>query len=167
MSPSRRDILKLAAGLGLAGTVPTSAERVAAMQALDTVVSANPLLDPGTFASDVDGLIGGRNDEWWSVISPEYYAAYRRAEEAFEAMLPWLKDNEPVYRAYNEYTTAMLSFSLDAHESGIRHGAVFESLRRSVVGETTGCRTCWSFGLTKTGETCPTCGGTGTVALRP
>lgn len=160
-------MLKLAAGLGLAATAPTSAERVSAMHSLDAVVSENPLLDPGTFATDTDAYIGDHNDAWWSAISPETWAAYQQAERAFEAMLPWMRDNEPVYRAYNELSAATLSFALESHRSGIRQGAAFENLRRLVVGETTGCRTCWSVGLTKTGETCSTCGGTGTVAMKP
>lgn len=166
MSPSRRDILKLAAGLGLATTVPTSAERVAAMQSLDTVVSTHPLLDPGTFANDVDCRIGPAHDDWWVGINPERHATFRQAENRFEEMLPWMRQNELVWRAYNEYSSEMFNFVMESYAAGLKHGAAYENLRRSVVGEATGCRTCWSVGLTKTGETCPTCGGTGTVAMR-
>jgi hypothetical protein len=46
---------QLTSALGLAGTVPSSAERVAAMQLLDREVSSNDLLDPAGFAREVDG----------------------------------------------------------------------------------------------------------------
>jgi hypothetical protein len=44
-------------------------------------------------------------------------------------------------------------------------GAAFENLRRTVVGERTGCRTCWSAGITNDGATCVECGGSGVVAM--
>jgi hypothetical protein len=43
MTTTRRDLMKLASALGLAGTVPTMADRVAAMTHLNQRASANIL----------------------------------------------------------------------------------------------------------------------------
>jgi hypothetical protein len=50
---TRRDLIKLASALGLAGATPTMADRIAAMTQLNQRASANVLLDPGAFAVDL------------------------------------------------------------------------------------------------------------------
>jgi len=61
-----------------------------------------------------------------------------------------------------------------SYDAGIRHGAAYENLRRSVIGDLVQCRDCWGTGTVTWGmdipadehEVCASCGGSGTVALR-
>ncbi len=163
MSPSRRDILKLATGLGLAAAVPTSAERIAAMKALNVPVSETVLLDPGSFAQELYGTLANEHD-WFEGMDPEQHAKYVKAEHAFVTAIPWLKDHRPTKLLYNDYSNETFMFIMSAYYAGLRHGAAFENLRRSVVGDTALCHGCWGLGITNAGETC-SCGGTGTVAI--
>ncbi len=163
MSPTRRDILKLAAGLGLTAAVPTSAERVAAMKALNVPASDVALLDPGSFAQELDATLSNEHD-WFEGLDPTQHAKYVQAEHAFISAIPWLKDHRPTKLLYNEYSNETFNFIMSAYSSGLRHGAAFENLRRSVVGETAQCHVCWGLGINLAGETC-SCGGTGIVAL--
>jgi hypothetical protein len=69
MAPTRRDIVKLGAALGLGPIMPTGAERVAAMQVLNQPLSDDPRHEPGTFAVRADDLIGNVTDHWWKNIA--------------------------------------------------------------------------------------------------
>lgn len=153
MSPTRHDVLKIA-------------ECMAAMQLLEQDVSTRPLLDPATFASEVDGLLGGAlEDEWLSSINAKEHAAYVQAVEVVRREVTALSGPESM-RILGDWECAVFDFIMGAYSAGVRHGAAYENLRRSVVGETTTCRACRSVGITKDGNTCASCGGTGTVALR-
>ncbi len=166
MSPTRRDVLKIASALGLAGALPSTAERVAAVQLLDQEVSPKQVLDPATFASDVDGLLGGRLDaDWLGAISPTEHAIYAQAREALAAMVTKHNDAGEL-RAFWQYEESFFNLAMEGYYAGLRHGAAYENLRRAVVGEVVHCRDCWGVGATKHRDVCAACGGSGTVTLR-
>jgi DnaJ-class molecular chaperone len=52
------------------------------------------------------------------------------------------------------------------YQAGVRHGAAYEHLRRSVIGDLVQCRACIGLGATKQEDTCTSCGGTGVVTLK-
>jgi hypothetical protein len=171
---TRRDLVKIAAALGFAGTVPTTAERIAAAQVLDQDVSSRVMLDPGKFAREIhlstgNGEIG---NDWYGVLCPEESADYSQARTKLERVAESTGVN--LYRTVDDYDAAATSLYLAMYDAGLRHGAAYEHLRRSLVGETVTCTACWSTGMTYdegTGKThrntiCKTCGGTGTVAMK-
>ncbi len=163
---TRRDVIKLASALGLAGALPPTAERVAAIQLLEQEVSPTTVLDPAAFAAEADGILGGRLEgDWLGAINPTQHAAYARAIRDVRHEVAVL-DTREGYRAYGDWEAAVFNYIMGAYSAGIRHGAAYENLRRSVVGEVTACRICWSVGITEGGDVCATCGGTGTVALK-
>jgi len=83
MSPTRRDVIKLASALGLAGALPPTADRMAAIKVLEREVSPELVLDPAKFADEVDGILGGRlDDDWLLAISPTHHAAYVQAHSS-------------------------------------------------------------------------------------
>jgi RecJ-like exonuclease len=69
-------------------------------------------------------------------------------------------------RVFGDYEAAFFNFVMASYTAGIRHGAAYENLRRSVVGELIQCDACWGVGATEDRDVCAACGGTGTVALR-
>ncbi len=153
---TRRDVIKLASALGLAGAVPPTAERVAAIH----------LLDPAAFAARVDGILGGQmDDEWLRAINPVEHAAYVQARNRLQEAVT-VTDTEEGRRYYGDYEAAFFDFVMGACSAGIRHGAAYENLRRSVIGEVVQCKNCWGVGATKHRGLCGSCGGTGTVALK-
>lgn len=163
---TRRDLIKLTSALGLAGTLPTTAERVAALQILDQKGPSEILLNPGVFANEASLTLGYNarefDEKWVAAITPEEWAEYTQACNQLSNVLerhgiPWQEAGD-----FESAATALLLASYDA---GIRHGAAFENLRRSVVGEITGCPACIYTGLAKDGASCGICGGTGTVAM--
>ncbi len=163
---TRRDMIKLASALGIADALPSTAERVAAVQLLDQEVSANTLLDPGGFATRVDGILGGQmDDEWLRAINPVEHAAYVQARNRLQEAVT-VTDTEEGRRYYGDYEAAFFDFVMGACSAGIRHGAAYENLRRSVIGEVVQCKNCWGVGATKHRGLCGSCGGTGTVALK-
>ena len=95
---------------------------------------------------------------------PAQHAAYRQAQHGFESLVPW-HANQPLWHAYNAFLTEMFNFMMVSYETGVRHGAAYEQLRQSVVGDLRQCPTCRAVGVSPAGETCPECQGTGTVAL--
>lgn len=175
MSPTRRDILKLAAGLGLTGAIPTSAERIAAAEVLNQRISENPALDPAGFADEAQVLIGYHSgdelsNDWLGSIVPEERAGYERAQEAFLELEPHLRTeigtpitDDPRRAAFWNLADAMFLFAIRSYDAGVRHGAAYENLRRSVIGETKHCLRCQGGGVTRDGATCPACGGVGVV----
>jgi hypothetical protein len=86
---TRRDLIKLASALGLAGTMPPTAERIAALSLLDQTASARVALDPGKFADQMYGVLPGNgtadfDHDWYGAIAPEAHAAYRQAEQRLD-----------------------------------------------------------------------------------
>ncbi len=166
MSPTRREVLKLASALGLAGTAPSSAERVAAVQLLDRDVSPTTVLDSARFADKVDGILGMHlDDARLEVIIPEEHAAFVRARDRLQEAVT-VTNTEERRRYYGDYEAAFFNFVMGAYNAGIRHGAAYENLRQSVIGELAQCPDCWGVGATRQRDVCASCGGTGTVALR-
>lgn len=161
---NRRDLLKIAAGLGLTGTIPTIADRVAAMKLLDQPVSPHPVLDPATFAWETDGA-GSEHlgNDWGCAINAEIYAEWIQNRAAFIAAVPALA-SRPFNHPFTKYEETTFDLSVRAYTVGIRHGAAYENLRRTVIGDLSQCRTCWGVGITEISQPCRSCGGTGVVA---
>jgi hypothetical protein len=139
-------------------------ERIAAAAELGPVIHDNPLLDPSFFAKALDGqLLDSFGDEWLRAACPEERAAERQALRALWELDPRFRDPDSPFARYQE---AMFELALALYTAGLRHGAAFENLRRTVVGEVTLCRACQGVGVDRTGETCLGCEGAGTVARR-
>ncbi len=173
MSPTRRDLFKIAAGLGLTGIVPTVDQRLAAAELLPQHVSDRAALDPASFADEAQQMIGMHDEftnEWLGSINPQANTGYQQAREAFIAFTPELQDHpvnfdDPRTAAFWRMEEAMFSFALSSYDVGVRHGAAYEHLRRTVVGELQTCLPCQATGLARDGGgACRHCGGTGTVA---
>ncbi len=165
MSDSERHLADLSLSLGFGDAEPSMADRTAAASELNQPVSTNPLFDPGTFAADALTQLSGRN-EWWATMSPEQHAAYQQARHAFERLVPWLPDAQHIWHAYNAFISEMFDFVMVSYETGVRHGAAFEHLRRSVVGELRQCSTCRGVGVNPDEDRCPDCKGTGVMAWK-
>jgi hypothetical protein len=169
MTATRRDLLKLASALGLAGTVPPTAERLAALSVLDQAASARAVLDPRQFADQLYGVLPGSatsdfDHDWYGAIAPVEHAAYRQAQQRIEAFF----DNLGL-RAFDrpgDYDATFCTFVQAMYQAGLRHGAAYEHLRRSVIGDLVQCRTCNGVGVPKEENTCISCGGIGTVAMK-
>src|SRR5687767_5116832 len=83
---TRRDLIKLASALGLAGATPTMADRIAAMTQLNQRASANVLLDPGAFAVDAGQMLSETpewGEDWLGALHPNVGADYMQARKAF------------------------------------------------------------------------------------
>lgn len=166
MSPNRRDILKLAAGLGLAGTVPTMAERLAAAEILDQHSTGGVMENPAMFADEAGMTVSGHLDgwfdsAWWAHVCPEDSAAERKALKAFEREWPGVATGRR--NTFWHYQEAVFSLAIAMYTAGLRHGATYENLRRTVVGDVRQCRPCWGTGIDDHGQDCPACGGAGLV----
>ncbi len=124
------------------------------------------MLDPAAFADEADGILGGAlDDEWLGAINPTLHAAYNRAVRDIRREVEVL-DTKEAFRVYGDWEAAVFNFVMGAYSAGIRHGAAYEHLRRSVIGEVVQCKDCWGVGATKHRDMCASCGGTGTVAFR-
>jgi hypothetical protein len=165
---TRRDLLRLASALGLAGATPTMAERIAAMTQLNQRASANILIDPGAFAVDAGQMLSETpewGEDWIGALHPECGAKYMQARKAFLDAEPAIRD-APVGHPFNTLDDAVTALVMVAYDAGVRHGAAYEHLRRMVIGDLVQCRACWGVGATEHEDVCPSCGGTGTVAMK-
>lgn len=161
---NRRDLLKIAAGLGLTGVVPTMAERIAAIQMLDQPVSDHPALDPVLFTREAYGAAAENlGNDWDSALDPEAHAAYVQARKAVLRAEPQIKA-AGFHHPWSKFEDASMNLMMAGYHSGLRHGAAFENLRRTVIGDLSQCRTCWGVGITEIGQACRSCGGNGVVA---
>jgi hypothetical protein len=166
---TRRDLVKLASALGLTGALPPSTERLAAMHALAQPVSDRIALDPVAFATTVEATlpINGIDRfslDWDGAIAPEAYAAYTRAAGTLHRVL--VEHGIHPLDACDDFEAAHFNLTTTMYDAGLRHGAAFEHLRRSVIGDVAVCMACRGLGFTGTDDVCVTCGGTGTVALK-
>ncbi len=131
MSPTRRDVIKLASALCFTGAAPTTAERIAAVHALDQEISPRTVLDPAGFARDVDGILSDKlDDDWLSAINPVERAAYVQARDTLMRTVLALAGEEGL-RRYGDWDAAAFTFIMGAYAAGLRHGAAYEHLRRS------------------------------------
>lgn len=142
-------------------------ERIAAEAYLHNNKPESPIRDPEKFANEAQLLIGYHSEftnDWIYAICPEEHAAERRAlHEAgqHQAAIP-----APARQALERYQERLFELAIALYDAGVKHGAAYEHLRRSVVGEVSMCWPCHGVGAMKNGETCGECGGTGTVARR-
>jgi hypothetical protein len=104
-------------------------------------------------------------EEWIAALHPEWGARYMQAREAFLQAEPAIRDAK-IRHPFNEYDEAVTALVMAAYDAGLRHGAAYEHLRRTVIEDLVQCRTCWGVGVSKDEATCTSCGGTGTVALK-
>lgn len=164
---TRRELLKIASALGIAGSVPAMAERVTVAQVLGEDGPARPILNPATFAIEIHREMGNLTlafgNDWYGVLCPEEGAELSKMSHALRRVASEAGIN--LFDAVGDFEGAAVSMFLAMYEAGLRHGASYENLRRSIVGETVGCLPCQGVGLSQAGETCGNCGGTGTVAL--
>lgn len=164
---TRRQLLQLASALGLAGTIPTTAERIAAAEILGQEVSSRVMLDPGKFAKEISLTMGNSDEignDWYGVICPEEHADNLRAEQRIHES--FRRHGLDAFQECGDFESASLSFALAMYDAGIRQGAAFENLRRSMVGEFVQCMKCFGTGSNEDGGGCKTCGGNGTVAMK-
>lgn len=172
---TRRELLKLASALGMAGTIPTLEDRSSAALALETGKDGPRMTHPATFAYDTFLDLSSSGDQFstdlWGVICPEENAEYSMAREKLEASLQ--KAGIDSLRDVGDYDGAATSLFIAMYDAGLRHGAAYENLRRSIVGELITCEACWGTGMAKgedyrrvPGTTCAVCGGAGTVAMK-
>jgi hypothetical protein len=136
MSLSRRDVVKLGTAIGLGTVAPTRTDFVAARTILEQPTGATPGSDPAAFAIAVDaGLATSRDlsDEWWPAITPGTLALVREAQEDLERLVPEVMRSG--WSAYAELDAGLGAMVLDAYSAGLRHGAAYEHLRRSMFGE--------------------------------
>jgi hypothetical protein len=171
---TRRELLKIASALGLAGAAPTVAERIAAAQILEQPGPSRMILNPSSFSSHIadsieNGLEHVHDDleflnDWYQVVCPTEGVAYKQAHKRLEAFIRGRGHN--CVREGWDYDEATFNLILAMYNAGIRHGAAYENLRRSVVGELVMCRACWGQGITKDESVCQACAGNGTVVLK-
>lgn len=164
---SPHDLHSIAHGLGLSGTMPTNAERREAIAALDVTTDGDPILTPSAFAKETYFSLSDDDDIesfGWAVMAKEE-GEFAQARQALYNAEPHLR-TVPFEHPINEFDNQMMNVFYAAYEAGLRHGAAYEHLRRTVVGEVIQCRPCVGLGADKAGERCSHCGGTGTVALR-
>jgi len=163
----QRDLRTIAHGIGMAGTMPSNAERRAAIAALEAVQDPEPIVDPALFAKNTYWSLSNDDDieSFGWVVMAEEQGAFAQARAALYDAEPHLR-TVPFEHPINEFDNQMMDLFYAAYEAGLRHGAAYEHLRRSVVGEVIQCRPCVGLGANKAGECCCHCGGTGTVALR-
>jgi len=160
MSPSRRDLIKYATAGAFLASLP-AADAAAAMRALEVPHSPVRTLDPGTFAQDTHGCMGDTDDLWNSCIVPVEWATYKQAKLQLETAVPALTDRRH-WTPVNNLDDAVVAMMSAAHAAGLRQGASFEHLRRSLVVDHSHCRTCWGVGV-DAGAVCGVCGGSGVV----
>ena len=121
-----------------------------------------------TFAEDVDGV-----DELGLTAAAEQWAAYKQALAAVEAAAPAAL-NASGRNPLGQLDDAVSDLATYAHWAGIRAGAASEHLRLAMIQPRSVCR-CNGHGYlrewTRDGgygpitETCPDCGGLGTVPM--
>ena len=107
-------------------------------------------------------------------VAPEAYADYARWWVALERAVPALVA-PPFGHPYHRLDEVVLALWGAAYTAGLRVGAAGEHLRLALVGPTRACPRCHAGGVLwggspyrhrndgANGETCPVCGGAGTV----
>ena len=184
MTPTRRDVLKLAAlaAAGTAGPLAVTPQEAAALLAQPATATdvdtdrdcrgdGDPT-NPARFARHLDGSAG---EDLADFFAPEEYAAYRQARAAVYAAMPFLRDL-PFDHPWHKLDEAAYAWATVAGMRGIAAGAKYEQLRQALVGPRRLCGRCDGLGALAGGqrvyllgddldglETCGDCKGAGTV----
>ena len=185
MTPSRKDVLKLAAAsIAGAGGAPfaVSPEQAAALLAEAATVDPGPgrcrigepnHLDLVQFAESIDGTDWPFGDAL-AHGAPAEMAAYKQAHLGLLDLAPGLLgDGTPGGDALNAMDEAALALWCGAWMAGVRAGAAYEHLRLAMIAQTSVCDRCHGGGRLWSGTPyrshggeeaeCADCGGRGTV----
>ncbi len=128
--------------------------------------------DPVSFAVDTERSIA---EELIDYQAPEEVAAYLQARAAMVQALPLLADL-PSHHPWHLLDEVAFAWAGRCYMKGVAAGAAYEQLRRTLVGPTRSCPTCFGHGkldedgrrsTAGNGETCARCAGVGTVAVGP
>ncbi len=182
---TRRTVLQLAATAAAARSLApnvTAAEaaRLLAEPATPVAGAVIPgpwepvnVADPVAFAMGVEGDIA---EDIINFQAPEELAAYVQARAGVLADLPILASVGPDH-PWTKMDEAAYAWAGAAYLQGVAAGAQYEALRRALVGPRRVCRRCQGIGSLAMGadrnhatdmaggpQTCPDCGGAGTVA---
>lgn len=131
---TRRDLMKLAAALGLTGTIPTNAERAAAADVLNVPIATSAEHDPATFAEKLDRgwAEGDFRHAWWEGGAAASSRKLYDLQQLLESQVPELK--RTLWPLWFELDCLIGSMELDAYNAGLHHGAAYEHLRRALYG---------------------------------
>ena len=187
MSPTRRDVLKMAAALPAIGSALTRADALAELRKPVIVEPElddrhpDVIFDPASFASKAaNGSIYDRAAEAGVNQAAEPRAAYVKARFELIQLFPeFAEKNLPIDHPFIRMDECMWWIANESYSEGIRAGAAYESLRRAIVAPTQMCRRCeglglldrkggqiWDYDRPNPNDTrpCPDCKATGLVA---
>lgn len=187
MTPTRRDVLKMAAALPTLGAAMSRADAFAKINAPITALDADHhavnelnrkdvLFHPEAFAAHADsGTIGNIVGDAWHHVASEMMSEYKKARLELLRLYPALSNagcNHP-FILMDEATYGVLSV---AYMEAVRAGAAYEGLRRALIEPTTGCVACdglsvadaqgakiFAYDAPEVTKICPDCKGTGIV----
>jgi len=179
---TRRDALKLGAGLAAAAAVPSTLTPAQAAALLDAPLDpgqspprrgmdTTDVYDPISFAEGIDGLDMEALTEHQA---PEDMALYKQMRAKMLREFPELL-HVPADHPWVTLDETALALWCASWMAGVRAGAAYENLRQALVGPRHVCRGCWGVGSIGPREpnhdpdlggpeVCPDCAGNGTVA---
>jgi hypothetical protein len=145
MSPTRRDVLKIAAALPVAAA---SMSRADALAELAKPVGVEPVLpddhpgavfDPASFADQLSrGTVARLTMDNGVDQAAAAIAAYSKARFALIQLTPELEKGKiPFDHPFVEMDECMWWIANDSYWEGVRAGAAYENLRRAVVARRT------------------------------
>jgi hypothetical protein len=133
-------------------------------------IADRTMLDPGSFALEITSHLGNQLDQfsndWYAVMAPEAEAEYRQVSDRLQKIAK--AHGVGLYDAVGDYGAAATGLFLEMFSAGLRQGAAYENLRRSMVRETVICMDCFGHGHERGNDKspCTTCGETGLVAMK-
>ncbi len=185
---TRRTVLQLAATAAAARSLAPNVTAAEAARLLAEPATPVPgavipgpwdpvnVADPVAFAMGVEGDIA---EDLINFQAPEEMAAYVQAHAGVLADLPILA-SVGLDHPWTKMDEAAYSWAGAAYLQGVAAGAQYEHLRMALVGPTRVCRRCQGIGSLAASadrnhatdmaggpQTCPDCGGGGTVAAPP
>jgi len=185
-TPSRADVLRLAAARAAANPAPAAVTPEEAARLLAEPAGFDPgpgrngigepdHLDVTQFAERIDGA-DWRFGDAVAHGAPGEMATYKQAHLALIDLAPGLLGyGTPGGNALDAMDEAALALWSAAWMAGVRAGSAYEHLRQALVPPTSVCAACHGHGVTWGGtpwrrhddgsnaEGCPGCGGAGTV----
>jgi hypothetical protein len=183
MTPTRRDVLKMAAVLPAMGAAISRSDALAALAQPIGLEPApyedhpDALFDPASFA---DSIYRGTLGNMLLKVDVNHAATslntYKRARFALLQVMPEL-GAVAFDHPFVKMDEAALAVWAEGYWEGVRTGAALENLRRAVIGPMQACLTCdglglvdergqhfWNLDSPAFTKCCPTCGGHGLVA---
>jgi len=183
MSPTRRDVLKLAAALPAIGATMTRADALVGNEPVLPDKHPDAVFDPSSFAYQVEmGTIYDLTGAHGIETAAAERAEYTRARFDLIQLMPELEHQKiPCDHPFIKMDEMMWAICHAAYWEGIRAGAAYEHLRQAIVAPTHVCPRCDGLGLLdRKGEkiwdydrpnpndtrTCKDCNGAGVVAAQ-